>query len=138
MSGDRSAHRARPVSFAQSSENVLGVGKLLGVEGGRASIEYFSSPCCKPSVVSSDVHSVRRVTLDEQTRVYFLDPDGEVWRTGRSLIATEAGEYVVAFPNHDVRTVPCDRLFVRCDRLIDDPTDFLAGRVTESPYLHER
>ncbi len=76
--------------------------------------------------------------MDEQTRVYFLDPDGEVWRTGRSLIATEAGEYVVAFPNRDIRTVHCDRLYVRCDRMIDDPTDFLAGRVTESPYLHER
>src|SRR5207249_79116 len=94
MSGDRTAHRARPVSFAQSSENVLGVGKLLGVEGGSARIEYFSSPCHEPSVVAVNARSVRLVTLDEQTRVYFLDPDGEVWRTGRSLIATEAGEYV--------------------------------------------
>src|SRR4051812_6550171 len=85
------AHRARPVSFAQSSENVLGIGKLLGVESSRASIEYFSSPCHEPFVVAVDARTVRRVTLDEQTRVYFLDPDGEVWRTGRSLIATDDG-----------------------------------------------
>src|SRR6266699_1215912 len=103
MSGDLTGHRERPVSFAQSSENVLGVGKLLSVEGGRVRIEYFSSPCHEPPVVAVEARSVRRVTLDEQTRVYFLDPDGEVWRTGRSLIAAETGEYVVAFPNHDVR-----------------------------------
>ncbi len=138
MSDISAGQHVRTVSFAQSSENALGVGKLLAIDGGCASVEYFSSPCHKPAVLTVAARSVRRIALDEQTRVYFFDPDGVVWRTGRSLIATEDGAYVVAFPNQDVRTVHCDRLYVRCDSLIDEPTDFLAGRVTESPFLHER
>ena len=50
MSSASTGHRVQRVSFAQSSENTLGVGKLLGVERDRARIEYFSSPCLEPSV----------------------------------------------------------------------------------------
>src|SRR5437660_418163 len=103
------------MSFVRSSENSLGIGKLLESERSCARIEYFSSPCHKPTVVEVEMRTIRPVTLDEQTRVYYLDPAGEVWRSGRSLIATEAGEYVVAFPNHILQAVCCDRLFVRCD-----------------------
>jgi ATP-dependent helicase HepA len=126
------------MSFAFSTANDLGIGKVLDTGQDSVRIEYFSSPCRGLETVEVKPRSVTRVELDQQTRVYYLDPASQVWRTARSLVATAAGQYIVAFPNRDVRSISCEHLFVRCNRPIGDPIDFLAGRVTETPYLHVR
>jgi ATP-dependent helicase HepA len=70
--------------------------------------------------------------------VYYLDPATQMWRAGRTILPRLPDDYTVAFPNQGREDVPTDHLYVRGNSLIGDPTDFLAGRVTESPYLHQR
>jgi ATP-dependent helicase HepA len=123
--------------FVRSSANSLGVGKLIGVKGKKATIEYFDSPAekkrCREVV---DLESVAGVVLDEQTRVHCRDPETELWRPGRALVPI--GEcYLVAFPNGLKEEISCENLFVRWDQPIEDPTGHLAARVNETPFFHE-
>jgi ATP-dependent helicase HepA len=123
--------------FVRSFANALGVGKLIGAKGKKATVEYFDSPAeAKRHKEVVDLESVAGVVLDEQTRVHYFDPETELWHPGRALVPI--GErYLVAFPNGRKEEIACTHLFVRWDRPIEDPTGHLAARVNETPFFHE-
>jgi ATP-dependent helicase HepA len=123
--------------FVRTSENALGVGKLVALKGKKATIEYFDSPAeAKRHKEVVDIETVRGVVLDEQYRVQFRDPETKLWHPGRALVPI-GQNYLVAFPNGRKEEIACEHLFVRWDRPIDDPTDLLAARVNETPFFHE-
>jgi len=123
--------------FVRTSANALGVGKLVGVKGKKATIEYFDSPAEeKRHQEVVPLESVMGVVLDEQTRAHYFDPETERWHPGRALVPIRS-TYLVAFPNGRKEEVPCEHLFVRWDTPIADPTGLLAARVNETPFFHE-
>ncbi len=123
--------------FVRCRDNGLGIGKLVAMKGKKATVEYFDSPAQTEryrEVV--DVESLGGVVLDEQTRVHFLDPETHVWQPGRALVPI-GDRYLVAFPSNRKEEIPCEDLFVRWDRPIEDPTAHLASRLNETPFFHE-
>ncbi len=123
-----------------------GVGKLLNSNRKQAEIEYFESPV-GPRLhhVHVPVGSVRAVELSLQTRVFWFDKDPHAWRVGRvdggviSAAALKADEdhYPVRFPNKQDAFIPISQLFVRWAHPIQDPTDYLAGRITDTPIFFD-
>ncbi len=126
----------RAGQFVKSAENDLGIGKVVDIDEGWVSVEYFDSP-------SSDDRPQRRlpeevvepVELHQETRVYFRHPATGDWFVGRVLIKT-GQEYRVQFPNRKVGELPESALYVRWDRPIEDPTGHLAQQVNETPYFY--
>jgi len=46
-------------------------------------------------------------------------------------------QYLVHFPNGEVEQVSITRLFVRWGRAIEDPTEYLAAKITDTPFFFE-
>jgi ATP-dependent helicase HepA len=131
--------------FVTISQSADGIGKLKDIRNGQAEIEFFDSPV-GPRLVQKQapVRMVQGVELSSQTRVFAFDPSNGVWKAGRagSLLSAEAAQkeddqYVVYFPNGQMEQVPISRLFVRWGRAIDDPTEYLAAKITETPFFFE-
>lgn len=130
--------------FVTISDNADGIGKLIAAKGEYAEVEFFDSPS-GPRLVNVQVRlkSLERVTLSRQTRTFVFEPDSGSWRAGRidELIAYgESGDeehYSVKFPNGISECVPVSRLFVRWNRPIDDPTEYLAAKITDTPFFFE-
>ncbi|RKH18564.1 hypothetical protein D7X74_09185 [Corallococcus sp. CA047B] len=133
-----------PGSFVESEENDLGVGKLVEFDGRSASIEYFVSPASNArKVLQVDIKSLSPVQLHAQSRVFCWDAARAVWRAARLLDGEPASNsgvdhYQVAFPNKQAALVPAFDMFLRWRHPVDDPTDWLASTITETPYWHER
>jgi len=131
-------------TFVKIRDNVDGIGKLIAAKVDYAEVEFFDSPS-GPRLVKVRVrsHLVRRVTLSRQTRVFMFEPDSGIWRAGRidELIADEQSgneeHYSVKFPNGINERVPVSRLFVRWARPIADPTEYLAAKITDTPFFFE-
>src|SRR5689334_20409315 len=129
-------------AFVQVGRGTDGVGKLLDFDRKQAEIEYFESPV-GPRVrrVQAPVGSVREVELSPQTRVFWFDRDRSAWRAGRVdgvLVSAEAlkateDHYPVRFPNGLNAQIPVSQLNVRWAHPIEDPTDYLAARITDTP-----
>ncbi len=119
----------------RSTANALGVGKLVEMEGDRVTIEYFESPVCpeRPrQVVAGD--TVKAVSLETQTRVYFQDEKG-VWRIGRIDDHIDSNCFI-ALPNQQQARIQEANVYVRWDKPITDPSEHLAARLTETPFFH--
>ena len=133
-------------TFVQVGHGPDGVGKLLNCDRKQAEIEYFESPV-GPRLrhVHVPVGSVREVELSLQTRVFWFDTDPHAWRVGRvdggviSAAALKADEdhYPVRFPNRQDARIPISQLFVRWAHPIEDPTDYLAARITDTPLFFD-
>lgn len=131
-------------TFVTIKDNADGIGKLIAAEAEYAEVEFFDSPS-GPRLVNVRVRlsSVERVTLSRQTRIFMFEPDSGIWRAGRidELITDEHSgneeHYSVKFPNRVSERVPVSRLFVRWSRPIDDPTEYLAARITDTPFFFE-
>ena len=133
-------------TFVQVGHGHDGVGKLLNCDREQAEIEYFESPV-GPRLrhVHVPVGSVRAVTLSPQTRAFWFDKEPHAWRVGRvdggviSAAALKADEdhYPVRFPNRQDARIPISQLFVRWAHPIEDPTDYLAGRITDTPIFFD-
>ncbi len=136
----------RAGAFVEVESGADGIGKLVEVRGREAVIDYFQSPV-GPCVqqIQAPARMVREVELSPQTRVYWLDKDRNAWRSGRvddgpisaeALKATE-DHYPVRVPNgHDAR-IPLSQLNVRWAHPIEDPTDYLAARITDTPLFFD-
>lgn len=133
-------------AFGYVIGSIDGIGKLVGVSKGRVEVEYFVSPA-NSSVhrVSVPIADVREVELSPQTRVFYFDTKHAAWIAGRvdgGLIGAEAlrateDHYHVRFPNGHEERVPISGLYVRWSHPVEDPTDYLAGRVTGTPYFFD-
>ena len=137
---------SRTGAFVQVDSSADGIGKLLDVRGSDAEIEYFVSPA-GPRVhrITVPIAKLREVELSPQTRVFWFDPDRSAWRAGRvdgGLVSAEAlrsteDHYHVRFPNGQEARLPISRLYVRWANPIEDPTDYLADRVTDTPFFFD-
>lgn len=121
--------------FVQTSENRLGVGKVVSATSDQVEIEYFDSV----SLAGRHQHKARRshvepVQVSLQRRCYWRQADD--WRVGRIVWQGDA-EYGVRRPDSDTDLrVPERELYVRWNRPIGDPTDVLVARGHESPHFH--
>ena len=113
-----------------------GTGKIIEVGDAEASVSWFDSPLTDPYVERVALEHLAPVTLERQTRVYWLDLAADSWRVGRVLDA-DTTMAQVRFANHDDHMLPTEDLQVRWDRPVADPCAFLAERITESPSFAE-
>jgi len=133
-------------TFAQLHNGPDGIGKLVDVDAQEAVIEYFESPA-GPRLhrVQVPLASVREVELPSQTRIFWFDRESHAFHAGRvdgGLVYADAlraseDHYHVRFPNNQQERLPISQLFVRWSRPIDDPTDYLAARITDTPFFFD-
>lgn len=111
-----------------------GVGKLTGIRGSHARVQFFDAPGAplpeELEVALSDVKSAR---LPAQTRV-FRRMEGGRWQVGR-VLEGEGTTLFVQFPNGETVNVGADQLEVRWNRPLTDPLPLLAAEATETPFL---
>ena len=124
--------------LVESSENRLGVGKVIEINGERATVEYFRSPVgeaffrCEVSV-----KSLVSKELYPEARVYYRNPDTDRTEVGRILaFQRDDNNYFVRFPNEVCRFLSIEEFEVRCRLPIADPTDHLASEVNETAFWH--
>ena len=122
------------VHLKQSKYSAWGIGKVEGIVEGMARVSFFDSPTTEPHVIHIPEEFLQQHMLGRQTRVYWEEEAGAGWKVGR--VINDDGEDVhVRFPNHDERYIQHADLYVRWDRPIDDPTDYLAHKINETPLF---
>jgi len=130
-------------AFVQVDNRLDGIGKLIEFDEHWAEVEYFKSPagpCLEHLRVP--VKSVRTVELLPQTRIFWFDTARRTWLAGRvdgGLVAARAiqaaeDHYHVRFPNGQEARIPVSQLYTRWAHPIEDPTDYLAARITDTPF----
>jgi ATP-dependent helicase HepA len=134
------------ITFVQLHDGFDGVGKLVESDANQAIIEYFESPA-GPRLhrVEVPIASVRKIELPSQTRIFWFESKSGRFRAGRvdgGLICAEAlrsseDHYHVRFPNNQEERLPISQLFVRWSRPIEDPTEYLAARITDTPFFFD-
>jgi ATP-dependent helicase HepA len=132
-------------AFVQVKGSSDGVGKLGDADAGIAEVHYFVSPAHPLELRRVANAQIETIELSAETRVYLFDEKRLVWHVGRvdgglvSARALRASEdhYFVRFPNRKGANIPQSRLFVRWSYPIEDPTDYLAARTTETPYFFD-
>jgi ATP-dependent helicase HepA len=112
-----------------------GVGRVGAIEGAKVRVDCFESVADPVAqywwVDSAECHPVR---LQNETRVYWQDPDTGVWRAGR-IVGGDRGEYFVRLPNTELDLkIPEAQLRVRWDRPVGNPVDVLVAGANESGY----
>jgi ATP-dependent helicase HepA len=88
---------------------------------------------------------VEPIELSAETRVFCQDKRSLTWWAGRILsgpISAEAlrsseDHYSVGFPNGIDALVPTSNIYVRWAHPIEDPTDYLAARITDTPFFFD-
>jgi ATP-dependent helicase HepA len=137
---------SRTGGFVQVEAGADGIGKAIELRGKKAVVEYFVSPVGpRLQHVTVPIGSVQGVELSPQTRVFWFDADRAAWKVGRvdgGLVSAEAlrsieDHYHVTFPNGQEARVPVSQLYVRWAHPIEDPTDYLADRVTDTPFFFD-
>ncbi len=132
-------------TFVRIRHSADGIGKLIDIRSGQAEIEFFDSPA-GPRLIQKQAPAnlVESIELASQTRVFAFDPDNATWKAGRvgGLVSAEAlrqaeDHYLIHFPNREDQYVPISRLFVRWDHPIEDPTVYLAAKITDTPFFFE-
>ena len=131
-------------TFVQVDSSADGIGKLLEVKGSEAEVEYFVSPV-GPRLhrARAPITELRTIELSHQTKVFWHDVESSAWRTGRvygGLVSAQAlrtteDHYHVRFSSRHEAWVPVSQLNVRWAHPIDDPTEYLAGRVTDTAFF---
>jgi ATP-dependent helicase HepA len=128
------------------SQDADGIAKLVDAIGSTGVIEYFDSPS-GPRLETRRVplKDLRRIELATQTRVFRLDPVSGGWSVGRvdgglvsgKAIGRNEDHYHVRFPNNHDERVPISQLFVRRANPVEDPTEYLASMITDTPFFFD-
>jgi ATP-dependent helicase HepA len=131
-------------SLAVARLGTDGLGRLVGAEGTSATVEYFVSPAGpKFERRRVDARRVRRVILWPETPVFWFDERDGNWLRGRITAPEKEGVdprqelYRVRFPNGRDGLVPGVQLHVRWAHPVEDPVEYLAARVTDTPFFLE-
>ena len=130
-------------AFVQVDGRLDGIGKLTDPDTNSSVVEYFTSPA-GPSLerVRVPAKAVHPIELPAQTRIFWFDKVHHTWVAGRvdgglvnarAIQATE-DHYHVRFPNGQQARVPISQLYTRWAHPIEDPTDYLAARITDTPF----
>jgi ATP-dependent helicase HepA len=121
-----------------STDNQLGIGKLIATNAPNATVEYFCSAGQRLSQIVL-LESIRRVRLSRQTRCYTYNPYSKTWRIGRIYTWDEDEEqYQIDLPDRHTILAPESDIYVRCNLPIEDPIDILAMKGHETPYFHNQ
>ena len=82
--------------------DIPGIGRVGRIDAGRVRVDCFES-IVEPAAESRwvDVNECQPIRLQEQTRVYWQNPDTGVWRAGR-IVGGDQAEYFVRLPNGEV------------------------------------
>ena len=122
-----------------------GIGRVLSLGDSTATVEYFLSPAGPVThVIETPKRLLRGIELPNESLVYWHDDEQLTWRIGRTqgvpvdrraLKGAEEDHYSVRFPNKDSRLIPVSELRIRWAHPIEDPSDLVAERVTESPFF---
>ena len=130
-------------AFVQVDGRLDGIGKLTDLDANSAVVEYFTSPA-GPLLerVRVPAQAVHPIELAAQTRIFWFDTAHHAWVAGRvdgglvSARAIQATEdhYHVRFPNGQQARVPISGLYTRWAHPVEDPTDYLAARITDTPF----
>ncbi len=114
----------------------LGIGKLVHSDDDKLRVEYFDSPARPTKEIEVPVRTAVRKLLDKNTRIFLYSESSNAWLVGRVLQDMEDG-VEVRFSNKTDIWCKYENLFVRWSNPIDDPTDFLASLITETPRYAE-
>ena len=115
----------------------LGRAKIIDATGANWTVEYFDSPANKTmEVLSVPKGSIVRKKLGSNTRIYYRHEITNRWQVGRVL--QDMGDRVQArFSDRNDMFLDYDHIYVRCNKPISDPVDFLAHVITETPQYAE-
>lgn len=115
----------------------LGRAKIIDTSDSEYTVEYFDSPANKSiEVLTVPKERIVRKKLGANTRIYFRHEATGQWLVGRVL--QDLGDGVeVRFSDKNDMFLEYENLFVRCNRPISDPVDFLANVITETPQYAE-
>lgn len=114
-----------------------GLAKIIASDGTQLTVEYFFGPTDSArETVRINKSLARRTKLGANTRIYYLDDISGLWSVGRVIQDNEDG-VEVRFANRNDVILAYDHLFVRCKRPIEDPTEYLANIITETPQYAE-
>jgi ATP-dependent helicase HepA len=123
-------------SLVISSDNQLGIGKLVALENSQATVEYFCSVAKRFTEVLP-LTSLHWVKLSLQTRCYIYQPKNDTWIIGRIYEWDEENKlYQIDLPDSQTTCAPETVIYVRCFLAVDDPIDILAIKAHETPYFH--
>ena len=106
----------------------LGIGKLVGIVGNTAQVEWFGS-VAKREVIEYDISQIVRAIPSKQTRCY-VSKDGYAWQMGRIMGASTCDrgtgiEYDVHFPQKEAAYTSEEYLYIRCSLPSVDPIETL-------------
>jgi len=122
-----------------TTSNGWGIGRLVAVTDGQATIRYFRGPTPDPFVeVTVPAGECNRVQLPRQTRAYVPLTDGTGWRVGRidGELSSDDGTYPIAFTKNEGCRLSADEFEIRWSLRVEDPFDFLSTGSVESQELH--
>ncbi|MFC2034887.1 protein DpdE [Chloroflexota bacterium] len=127
-------------SFVATSQENLGIGKLVSISSSTAAIEWFTS-ISNREVKEYDTRSIKRVVPREQTRCYVYSESTTIWTMGRimgwsSENSSTGIEYDVHFSGGRAEYVPEEYVFVRCNKDPSDPVDTLILHTHDTPFFH--
>lgn len=111
-----------------------GIGKAEHMDNDHARVLFFDSPVTEPILVELPSRNLQKVDLSKETRIYWQDDIDASWRVGRVLYADSDGAEI-RFPNKVDRFLSTEDIYVRWDRPISDPTDYLAHKINETPLF---
>lgn len=115
----------------------LGHGKVIDQTGTNCVVEFFYSPVdAKRDVRTVPVTQIKPRNLGANTRIYYRDEVVGAWLVGR-VLQDDGDGVAVRFTDKNDVFLPYENLFVRCKRPIEDPTDYLANIITETPQYAE-
>ena len=118
--------------MTKGSHAQLGVGKLVSRTADRCSIEYFDAPNSDCIVHDVSVGDFEAVTLPGQSRVYYFNSAIGAWEIGR-LLDDHGDSQFVRFPNGADRWLNISEVFARWAKPIVEPSQFLGGKINETP-----
>jgi ATP-dependent helicase HepA len=111
-----------------------GIGKLVKEDGKTCFISFFISPTDAEIVIETSLKKIKQKSLHPQTRVYWKNPETDIWQVGRVIVA-DIQSTEIQFPQRDKKILSTKELFVRCKKIINDPTPYLANFINETPFF---
>ncbi|MGR5485888.1 protein DpdE [Vibrio alfacsensis] len=121
------------------SENGLGIGKVVEVDSKLVKVSYFDSPM-RMSVLEKvlSIEEVKEENLLIETIVYYYDYEAQEWSVGRIVGPTPPpADYRVQFPNDVYRDLSQVDIYVRWNKPLSSPIEWLAHQETYTPIFQE-
>ncbi|MDY6783345.1 MAG: protein DpdE [Cyanobacteriota bacterium] len=128
----------QPGHLASSTENNLGIGKIVEIHDEELKVEYFCS-VGQRIAKSLPLSSLRPVKLQPQMRCYLWSESQETWRIGRIFDwDEERHQYRIDLPGQQTEGAFEQNIYVRCNLPIADAIEILALKGHDTAYFHNQ